>query len=93
MRGGRDYGSQLIPGISSPEYFAQPAALQGHPTSHYNLYFERRREHISFLAGVRIIRDGRHPDKYSGYQVMRLATELVPAFSSILGTRKSVYKV
>ena len=31
-------------------------------------------EHISFLAGVRIIRDDRHPDKYSGYQVMRLVS-------------------
>ena len=25
-----------------------------------------RNEHISFLAGVRIIREDRHPDKYSG---------------------------
>ena len=40
-------------------------------------------EHISFLAGVRIIRDDRHPDKYSGYQVMRLSTELVPALASL----------
>ena len=31
-------------------------------------------EHISFLAGVRIIRKDRHPDKYSGYQVMRLVS-------------------
>ena len=41
-------------------------------------------EHISFLAGIRIIREDRHPDKYSGYQVMRLATELVPALASLL---------
>ena len=44
-------------------------------------------EHISFLAGVRIIRKDRLPYKYSGYQVMRLATELVPAVSSIIGPR------
>ena len=34
-------------------------------------------EHISFLAGVRIIRKDRHPDKYSGYQVMRLVREKI----------------
>ena len=27
-------------------------------------------EHISFLAGVRIIREDRHPDKYSGKKVV-----------------------
>ena len=41
--------------------------------------------HISFLAGIRIIEPGRDPEKYSGYQVMRLATELVPTYAAILG--------
>lgn len=44
-------------------------------------------EHISFLSGVRIIRSDRQPYKYSGYQVMRLATELVPAVSAIISPR------
>ena len=44
-------------------------------------------EHISFLAGVRILREDRQAYKYSGYQVMRLATELVPAVSAIITPR------
>ena len=44
-------------------------------------------EHISFLSGVRIIRSDRQAYKYSGYQVMRLATELVPAVSAIITPR------
>ena len=43
------------------------------------------REHVSFLAGIRILQTGRNTDKYSGYQVMRLATELMPAYAAILG--------
>jgi hypothetical protein len=42
-------------------------------------------EHISLLAGIRIIVTGKSPNKFSGYQVMRLATELMPTFASILG--------
>jgi len=38
--------------------------------------------HMSLLAGVKVVRDGQ---KLSGYQVMRLATELVPAYAAILG--------
>ena len=45
----------------------------------------RDTEHVSFLAGIRILQNGRNTDKYSGYQVMRLATELVPAYAAILG--------
>lgn len=45
----------------------------------------RDTEHVSFVAGVRILQNGRNTDKYSGYQVMRLATELVPAYAAILG--------
>lgn len=44
-------------------------------------------EHISFLSGVRLIRSDRQAYKYSGYQVMRLATELVPAVSAIISPR------
>ena len=43
-------------------------------------------EHISFLAGVRIIRPNKSPHKYSGYQVVRLATEIIPTYSALLGT-------
>ena len=45
----------------------------------------RSTQHVSFLAGVRILDPKRSATKYSGYQVMRLATELVPAYSAILG--------
>ena len=42
-------------------------------------------EHISFLAGIRIIRPNKSPHKYSGYQVVRLATEIIPTYSALLG--------
>jgi hypothetical protein len=48
------------------------------------------REHVSFLAGIRIIQTGRSTDKYSGYQVMRLATELMPTYAAILGISSSL---
>ena len=47
--------------------------------------------HVSFLAGIRILEPGRDPDRYSGYQVMRLATELVPTYSAILGELKRLH--
>ena len=40
---------------------------------------------IAFLSGIRIVQPGRDPEKYSGYQVMRLDTELVPALAAVLG--------
>lgn len=46
--------------------------------------------HISFLAGIRILEPGRDQDKYSGYQVMRLSTELVPSVAAILGKSAEV---
>lgn len=49
------------------------------------------REHVSFLAGIRIIQTGRSTDKYSGYQVMRLATELMPTYAAILGIHHAIY--
>ena len=42
-------------------------------------------EHISFLAGIRILRPNKSPHKYSGYQVVRLATEIIPTYSALLG--------
>ena len=42
-------------------------------------------EHISFLAGIRIIRPNKSPHKYSGYQVVRLATEIIPTYTALLG--------
>ena len=45
----------------------------------------RRTQHVSFLAGIRILDPKRSSTKYSGYQVMRLATELIPSYSAILG--------
>uniref|UniRef100_A0A0K2TZK3 Uncharacterized protein n=1 Tax=Lepeophtheirus salmonis TaxID=72036 RepID=A0A0K2TZK3_LEPSM len=50
-------------------------------------YDNTKSEHISFVSGVRILEPGRDPDLYSGYQVMRLATEIVPAFATVLGPR------
>ena len=50
-------------------------------------------EHISFLAGVRIIKPDKSPHKYSGYQVVRLATELIPAYSALLGNYKIIFSI
>ena len=78
MRNGRDY------------YSGQELNQVGdmlHQRSGSDLHGFNNKEHISFLAGIRVIREDRHPDKFSGYQVMRLATELVPALSAILGPR------
>lgn len=97
----RDISSSLydvISSLSNPgsksgvNYPGQPAArAAGIPAAFQSIPglnpARERKEHISFLAGIRIIRDGRNPDKYSGYQAMRLATELVPAYASILGPR------
>ena len=44
-------------------------------------------DHISYLAGVRIISAERNPVLESGYQVARLATELVPAYFALLGPK------
>lgn len=42
-------------------------------------------EHVSFLAGIRVLNHKNNPHKFSGYQVMRLATELIPTYTAILG--------
>ena len=39
------------------------------------------------------MRPGRDPAKYSGYQVMRLSTELLPAFAAILGKKITHNKI
>ena len=44
-------------------------------------------DHVSYLAGVRIISPTADPVSMSGYQVHRLATELVPAYFAILGPK------
>ena len=44
-------------------------------------------DHVSYLAGVRIIPPTLNPSNKSGYQVHRLATQLIPAYFSILEPR------
>ena len=60
----------------------RPSSLRSAPPSP-----PRRSEkpHVSFLAGVRVLEADRNPRRHSGYQVMRLATELVPTYAAILG--------
>lgn len=41
-------------------------------------------QHISFLMGVRVIKQGSDFHQRSGYQVLRLATELFPATMAVL---------
>lgn len=49
---------------------------------------ERFMNHASFLAGQRVVRPGADLSAESGYQVLRLATELVPATLAILGSEQ-----
>ena len=49
-------------------------------------------EHISFLAGMRIIRPNKSPHKYSGYQVVRLATEIIPTYTALLGMYSKIFQ-
>lgn len=44
--------------------------------------------HIELLAGERILKPGVNTKQVSGYQVLRLATELVPATLAVLGPDK-----
>ena len=50
-------------------------------------------DHISYLAGVRIISNERNPVMESGYQVNRLATELIPAYFALLGPKVTNYQL
>ncbi|XP_066586434.1 sodium-dependent transporter bedraggled isoform X2 [Prorops nasuta] len=49
---------------------------------------DRFMSHASFLMGQRVTRPGSDPSMESGYQVLRLATELVPATLALLGTEQ-----
>ncbi|XP_043256560.1 sodium-dependent transporter bedraggled isoform X2 [Colletes gigas] len=49
---------------------------------------ERFMAHASFIVGERVIRPGADSSVESGYQVLRLSTELVPATLALLGTEQ-----
>lgn len=49
---------------------------------------ERFMSHASFLLGERVTQPGADTSTESGYQVLRLATELVPATLALLGTEQ-----
>ncbi|EZA52251.1 Sodium- and chloride-dependent glycine transporter, partial [Ooceraea biroi] len=49
---------------------------------------ERFMSHASFLLGQRVIRPGADTSTESGYQVLRLSTELVPATLALLGAEQ-----
>ncbi|XP_015599859.1 uncharacterized protein LOC107269926 isoform X2 [Cephus cinctus] len=49
---------------------------------------ERFMSHASFLVGQRVLRPGADLSIESGYQVLRLSTELVPATLALLGTEQ-----
>ncbi|XP_043681208.1 sodium-dependent transporter bedraggled isoform X2 [Vespula pensylvanica] len=49
---------------------------------------ERFMSHASFLVGQRVTRPGADVSIESGYQVLRLSTELVPATLALLGTEQ-----
>ncbi|XP_036139832.1 uncharacterized protein LOC105836629 isoform X2 [Monomorium pharaonis] len=49
---------------------------------------ERFMSHASFLLGQRVTRPGADTSTESGYQVLRLATELVPSTLALLGTEQ-----
>ncbi|KYN30913.1 Sodium- and chloride-dependent glycine transporter 1 [Trachymyrmex septentrionalis] len=54
----------------------------------YSITPERFMSHASFLLGQRAIRPGVDTSIESGYQVLRLATELVPSTLALLGTEQ-----
>lgn len=56
--------------------------------SGYSSTPERFMSHASFLLGQRVIRPGTDTSIESGYQVLRLATELVPSTLALLGTEQ-----
>ena len=57
----------------------EQTGLKAAPPSEY--------DHVPSLAGVRITPPGADPVSQSGYQVHRLATELVPSYFAILGPK------
>ncbi|XP_011314570.1 uncharacterized protein bdg isoform X2 [Fopius arisanus] len=58
------------------------------PPSGYGNTPERFMSHASFLLGQRAIRPGADLSIESGYQALRLSTELVPATLAVLGTEQ-----
>ncbi|EFN87954.1 Sodium- and chloride-dependent GABA transporter 1, partial [Harpegnathos saltator] len=54
----------------------------------YSTTPERFMSHASFLLGQRVIRPNTDVSTESGYQVLRLCTELVPATLAMLGTEQ-----
>jgi len=56
--------------------------------SEYSSTPERFMSHASFLLGQRVIRPGANTSIESGYQVLRLSTELVPAALALLGAEQ-----
>ncbi|XP_034944625.1 uncharacterized protein bdg [Chelonus insularis] len=55
------------------------------PPAGYSNTVERYMSHVSFLLGERAIKPGADPSIESGYQALRLSTELVPATLALLG--------
>lgn len=67
-------------GFMRPYNQPAPAAYASTP--------ERFMAHASFLVGQRVTRPGAELNFESGYQALRLATELVPATLAVLGTEQ-----
>lgn len=63
-------------------------ANQPAPMGYSSTTPERFMSHASFLLGQRVTRSGANISAESGYQVLRLATELVPATLALLGTEQ-----
>ncbi|KAL0120689.1 hypothetical protein PUN28_008393 [Cardiocondyla obscurior] len=73
---------ERISGYTFMRLASQPAP------SGYSSTPERFMSHASFLLGQRVIRPGADTSIESGYQVLRLATELVPSTLALLGTEQ-----
>ncbi|XP_077255716.1 sodium-dependent transporter bedraggled isoform X1 [Temnothorax americanus] len=73
---------ERISGYTFMRLVSQPAP------SGYSSTPERFMSHASFLLGQRVIRPGADTSTESGYQVLRLATELVPSTLALLGAEQ-----
>lgn len=74
--------SERISGYTFMRLVNQPAPPGSSSTP------ERFMSHTSFLLGQRVIRPNADASIESGYQVLRLCTELVPATLALLGTEQ-----